>query len=48
MVVVLAVEQVETAVLAAAEQRDVLHRRVVVGSRLIEPTPKRGVRLPEP
>lgn len=37
VVVALTVQQIETAVLSAAEQRDVLHRRVAVGNG--EPNP---------
>lgn len=50
VVVALAVQQIKTAVLSAAEQRDVLHRRVAVVAAtntsqlyLILPTPKCGV-----
>ena len=43
VMVVLAMQQVETAVLSAAEQRDVLHRAAVVRDNLIERTPNTGL-----
>ena len=46
VVVVSAVQQVEAAVLAAAEQRNIPHRRQQ--GHLIEPTPTRGVRARQP